>query len=378
MGVIAVLASAVADQIAAGEVVERPASVVKELVENALDAGASRVDVDIVGGGVERLVVTDDGSGMDDDDAVLCFERHATSKLKVADDLRRIGSFGFRGEALAAISSVAKVTLTTKKRDKPAGFAVVVEGGRVVSVGEAGHAPGTRVDVRDLFFNVPARRKFLKTLRTEAGHIEDTLLSTALCRPDLGVRLVVDGKVVEIVCYPPANEAGDEDTFEVVGSGNIDIPQNANNTTVTFGDDTNGETIEGDLVIDGNNVAVYGNGVDETVLHGNVVLDGNNVRLRGLTIDGDLTLAKNNLAAVFVVVTGNVIITGNNSVFAGSAVFGDVTINGNNTIFVQNHIAGALTSPGTTEICEDNRAFDDANDDGVIGETELGDALSCN
>ncbi len=196
MGVIAVLASAVADQIAAGEVVERPASVVKELVENALDAGASRVDVDIVGGGVERLVVTDDGSGMDDDDAVLCFERHATSKLKVADDLRRIGSFGFRGEALAAISSVAKVTLTTKKRDKPAGFAVVVEGGRVVSVGEAGHAPGTRVDVRDLFFNVPARRKFLKTLRTEAGHIEDTLLSTALCRPDLGVRLVVDGKVV--------------------------------------------------------------------------------------------------------------------------------------------------------------------------------------
>ncbi len=202
----------------------------------------------------------------------------------------------------------------------------------------------------------------------------------AFCEGDGGPMdvIVVDGKVVEIVCYPPANEAGDEDTFEVVGSGNIDIPQNANNTTVTFGDDTNGETIEGDLVIDGNNVAVYGNGVDETVLHGNVVLDGNNVRLRGLTIDGDLTLAKNNLAAVFVVVTGNVIITGNNSVFAGSAVFGDVTINGNNTIFVQNHIAGALTSPGTTEICEDNRAFDDANDDGVIGETELGDALSCN
>ena len=196
MGVIAVLASAVADQIAAGEVVERPASVVKELVENALDAGAHRVEIDIVGGGVDRLVVTDDGSGMDDDDAVLCFERHATSKLKVADDLRRIGSFGFRGEALAAISSVSKVTLTTKKRDRPAGFAVVVEGGRVVSVGEAGHAPGTRVDVRDLFFNVPARRKFLKTLRTEAGQIEDTLLSTALCRPDLGIRLVVDGKTV--------------------------------------------------------------------------------------------------------------------------------------------------------------------------------------
>ena len=196
MGVIHVLANAVADQIAAGEVVERPASVVKELVENALDAGARRVDVEIVNGGIDRLVVVDDGVGMDDEDAVLCFERHATSKLIVADDLRRIRSFGFRGEALAAISSVAKVTLTTKKRDNPAGFCVVVEGGRVVSVGEAGHAPGTRIDVRDLFFNVPARRKFLKTLRTEAGHIEDTLLSTALCRPDLGVRLVVDGKLV--------------------------------------------------------------------------------------------------------------------------------------------------------------------------------------
>ncbi|HEY1099883.1 MAG TPA: DNA mismatch repair endonuclease MutL [Myxococcota bacterium] len=196
MGVISVLASAVADQIAAGEVVERPASVVKELVENALDAGAKRVDVEIVGGGVDRLVVSDDGSGMDDDDAVLCFERHATSKLKVADDLRRIASFGFRGEALAAISSVAKVTLTTRRREKGAGFAVVVEGGRVVAVGEAGHAPGTRIDVRELFFNVPARRKFLKTLRTEAGHIEDTLLSTALSRPELGVRLVVDGKLV--------------------------------------------------------------------------------------------------------------------------------------------------------------------------------------
>jgi DNA mismatch repair protein MutL len=204
MGVIAVLASAVADQIAAGEVVERPASVVKELVENALDAGATRVEVDIAGGGVDRLVVTDDGSGMDDDDAVLCFERHATSKLKVADDLRRIASFGFRGEALAAISSVAKVTLTTRRAHRPAGFCVVVEGGRVVSVGEAGHAPGTRIDVRDLFFNVPARRKFLKTLRTEAGHIEDALLSTALCRPDLGVRLVVDGKVVlDLPAVPP-------------------------------------------------------------------------------------------------------------------------------------------------------------------------------
>lgn len=194
MGVIAVLPSAVADQIAAGEVVERPASVAKELIENALDAGATRLDVDVAGGGVDRLVVADDGCGMDDADAVLCFSRHATSKLKVADDLLAIRSFGFRGEALAAISSVAKVTLTTRQRSRDTGFRVVVEGGRVVSVVEAGAAVGTRVEVADLFFNVPARRKFLKTLRTEAGHIEDTLLSMALSRPDVAVRLVVDGR----------------------------------------------------------------------------------------------------------------------------------------------------------------------------------------
>jgi DNA mismatch repair protein MutL len=204
VGVIAVLPSAVADQIAAGEVVERPASVAKELIENALDAGATRLDVDVAGGGVDRLVVADDGCGMDDADAVLCFSRHATSKLKVADDLLAIRSFGFRGEALAAISSVAKVTLTTRQRSRDTGFRVVVEGGRVVSVVEAGAAVGTRVEVADLFFNVPARRKFLKTLRTEAGHIEDTLLSMALSRPDVAVRLVVDGRTV--LDLPPVTQ----------------------------------------------------------------------------------------------------------------------------------------------------------------------------
>ncbi len=196
MGVVAVLDAAVADQIAAGEVVERPASVVKELVENALDAGATRVDVDVVEGGLGRLTVVDDGCGMDDDDAVLCFSRHATSKLKLASDLRSMGTFGFRGEALAAISSVARVRLLTKRAGSPRAFAVDVEGGRITAVGEAGGPPGTRVDVVDLFFCVPARKKFLKTLRTEAGHIEDALLSTALCKPGLALRLHVDGKLV--------------------------------------------------------------------------------------------------------------------------------------------------------------------------------------
>jgi DNA mismatch repair protein MutL len=196
VGVIAVLPSAVADQIAAGEVVERPASVCKELVENALDAGATRVDIDVVGGGLDRLVVQDDGCGMDDDDAVLCFSRHATSKIRSADELLDLHSFGFRGEALAAISSVSKVNLTTRREGRDSGFRVAVDGGRVVSVGEAGAVKGTRVDVTDLFFNVPARRKFLKTMRTEAGHIEDALLSVALCKPGVALRLTVDGKVV--------------------------------------------------------------------------------------------------------------------------------------------------------------------------------------
>ncbi len=198
MGIIRVLESGVADQIAAGEVVERPASVVKELVENAVDAGASYVSVDVRGGGLDAIIVADDGGGMDEDDAVLCFSRHATSKLKLAEDLRTIGTFGFRGEALAAISSVAKVRLVTKRQgpdlQAQRAFSVDVDGGRIVAVGEAAGVKGTRVEVRDLFFNVPARKKFLKTLRTEAGHIEDALLSTALARPELGLKLTIDGK----------------------------------------------------------------------------------------------------------------------------------------------------------------------------------------
>lgn len=200
MGVIHVLDSAVADQIAAGEVVERPSSVVKELLENALDAGARHIEVHVRmghgGDGVERLTIVDDGRGMAADDAVLCFSRHATSKLRSADDLRRIGTFGFRGEALAAIASVAKVRLLTRPAAASAATEVRVEAGRVSHVGEAGAPVGTRIDVDDLFFNVPARRKFLKSARTEAAHVEDALASAALTLPHVGLRLVVDGKAV--------------------------------------------------------------------------------------------------------------------------------------------------------------------------------------
>lgn len=194
MGVIHVLASAVADQIAAGEVVERPASVVKELMENALDAGARHIEIGIDGGGLERIRVVDDGGGMDADDAVLCFSRHATSKLTVADELRRLGTFGFRGEALAAIASVSKVRLVTRPPARAAGYEVRVEAGRVVHVGDAGGTFGTRIDVDELFFNTPARRKFLKAPRTEAGHVEDAIADAALSLPSVGFRLIVDGK----------------------------------------------------------------------------------------------------------------------------------------------------------------------------------------
>lgn len=196
MGRIHVLAEALASQIAAGEVVERPASVIKELVENSLDAGAARVDVVIEGGGVERMVVTDDGVGMSADDAALCFSRHATSKLREIEDLRRIGTFGFRGEALAAISSVAKVRLVTRRAEDEVAAEVRVEGGRVTHVGQVGAPVGTQLEVKDLFFNVPARRKFLKTPRTEAGHIDAALRTTALGQPGIALSLTSEGKRV--------------------------------------------------------------------------------------------------------------------------------------------------------------------------------------
>jgi DNA mismatch repair protein MutL len=223
MGKIHVLASAVADQIAAGEVVERPASVVKELLENAVDAGAVHVVVDVAGGGLARLIVQDDGSGMDDDDAVLCFARHATSKLRVADDLKEIGTFGFRGEALAAISSVARVRLVTKPKASPRAFAVDVDAGRVVTVGEAAGTVGTRVEVHDLFYNVPARKKFLKTERTEVAHIEDTLLDVALTNPALGLRLLVDQKIVlDLPPVPVAASADVDDAAQLATPARID------------------------------------------------------------------------------------------------------------------------------------------------------------
>ncbi len=156
-------------QIAAGEVVERPASVVKELVENSLDAGASEVSVELESGGKRRIVVSDDGSGMDRDDAVLAFDQHATSKIADFEDLERVGTLGFRGEALASVAAVARVELTTAETPGE-GHRVRIEGGRVKSAEPAARPRGTTLEVASLFYNVPARRKFLKRTQTELRH----------------------------------------------------------------------------------------------------------------------------------------------------------------------------------------------------------------
>src|SRR6266852_1243439 len=167
MGRIHVLSEQVANKIAAGEVVERPASVVKELLENALDAGATRIRVDVEAGGKRLIQITDNGSGMVRDDALLCFERHATSKIRTDLDLNTIATLGFRGEALPSIASVARVHLETRAAEEAVGTVVEINGGNILRVEEAGLPEGTSIAVRDLFFNTPARRLFQKAASTE-------------------------------------------------------------------------------------------------------------------------------------------------------------------------------------------------------------------
>ena len=198
MNRIRLLPDHVANQIAAGEVVERPASTVKELVENALDAEAARVTVEIQAGGRGLVRVTDDGLGMSRDDALMCLERHATSKIQRAEDLAAIATMGFRGEALPSIASVSRFILTTCERgsDSPEGTRIVVSGGKMVEVKAAGSATGTSVEVRQLFFNLPARRKFLRSEETEAAHIQHCLTLAAMAHPHVAFVFVKDGRTV--------------------------------------------------------------------------------------------------------------------------------------------------------------------------------------
>src|ERR671934_526089 len=183
MSRIRLLSETVASQVAAGEVVERPSSVVKELVENSLDAGARRIDVVIRRGGISLVRVIDDGCGMDRDDALLSLERHATSKIRSAADLQTIATLGFRGEALPSIASVSRFRLTTREPGAVAGTEILVNGGRIETVRDGGEAPGTQIEVRSLFYNVPARRKFLRSETTEARQIEHQLSLQAIAHP---------------------------------------------------------------------------------------------------------------------------------------------------------------------------------------------------
>jgi DNA mismatch repair protein MutL len=210
MNRIHLLSEQVANQIAAGEVIERPASVVKELVENALDAQAARVTLEIQAGGRSLIRVTDDGTGMSRDDALLCLERHATSKIQKAEDLAAIVTMGFRGEALPSIASVSRFTLTTRERDggSPEGTQIIVNGGKIVEVKAAGSATGTSVEVRQLFFNLPARRKFLRTEETEAAHIQHYLTLAALAYPEVAFTFQKDGRLVWQLPAHPAKRDG--------------------------------------------------------------------------------------------------------------------------------------------------------------------------
>ena len=196
MATVRILSDRVANQIAAGEVIERPAAVVKELVENALDAGATRIEVEFRYGGRALMRIEDNGHGMTRDDALLALERHATSKIAEAADLDRLNTFGFRGEALPSIASVARFELQTRPADRDAGTEILVNGGKFVHVRECGRPVGTRIEVTHLFNSVPARRKFLKTDQTEAAHIVQCVRLYALASPRVAFTLIEDGREI--------------------------------------------------------------------------------------------------------------------------------------------------------------------------------------
>lgn len=219
MSKIKVLSDNLANQIAAGEVVERPASVIKELIENSIDAGSTRIKVEIELGGRRLMRISDDGEGMSRDDSILCFERHATSKITSLDDLGRISTLGFRGEAMASIASVAKVELVTNNDENAAGTRVEIEGGRLIDVKDASRARGTTISVRDLFFNTPARRKFMRSEATENYHITAIVTHYALAHPSIAFTLVNSGR--ETIAASPANDLK-ERAFQIFGNNIIE------------------------------------------------------------------------------------------------------------------------------------------------------------
>jgi DNA mismatch repair protein MutL len=207
MSRIRLLPEILASQVAAGEVIERPASVVKELVENSIDAGARKIEVSVRRGGISLIRVVDDGCGMDRDDALLSLERHATSKIRISADLAAIATLGFRGEALPSIASVSRFRLTTREPEAVAGTEIIVAGGRIETVRDGGEAPGTQIEVRSIFYNLPARRKFLRSENTESRNIEHQLHLQATGHPEIAFVFVRDERVV--FQLPAAASLGD-------------------------------------------------------------------------------------------------------------------------------------------------------------------------
>ncbi len=215
MGKIIILDENTANKIAAGEVIEKPASVIKELVENSIDAGATNISVEIRNGGISFIRVTDNGSGLEEDDVEIAFERHATSKIRRADDLEYIKSMGFRGEALASIAAVSEVQLTTRVRDAVQGVSIEVRGGAVTGIKPAGCPVGTTITVKELFFNTPARYKFLKKDSTEAAYVTDIISRIALGYPDISIKLTSNGTAV---LHTPGNGDLKSVIFSIYGS----------------------------------------------------------------------------------------------------------------------------------------------------------------
>src|SRR6202522_1629978 len=219
MSRIRILAENVANKIAAGEVVERPASVVKELLENALDAGARSIRIETESGGKRMIRVIDDGTGMNHDDALLAFERHATSKLRTADDLLSISTLGFRGEALPSIASISRLLLETRSAEDEQGTRVEFAGGKLISVKPAGLPAGTSISVADIFYCVPARRKFLKSGTTEVGHIASLVTHYALAHPDRHFLLKTPSQ--EILNCSPVEKLADR-VYQIFGQQALD------------------------------------------------------------------------------------------------------------------------------------------------------------
>ncbi len=220
MGNIVLLDDNTINKIAAGEVIERPASVVKELMENSIDAGATTIKVEIKNGGISYIRITDNGKGIEPDDMEIAFERHATSKIRKAEDLEKVTSMGFRGEALASIAAISKVEMISKTQENEIGYKIQVQGGKVINKEEAGTPKGTSITIEDLFFNTPVRYKFLKKDFTEAGYIEDTVTRIALVHPEIAIQLINSGKTI---IQTPGNNDSKAVIYSVYGK---DIAEN--------------------------------------------------------------------------------------------------------------------------------------------------------